>query len=748
MTRLPRQPHATIGFGSAIALAKMASRPFVLGCLIGLAPVSALAQVPGPEIFAKPPTTPLELWDAIDYLVKTDQAPKAVPYIKTFLKNKPDDASLIKIRDAYGYGSMLRLQDYPSTRESAGVIVEMVIAATKRVVSDPARVKAAIGLLTGSAPEQKIGVERLEQVGADAVPPILEALKAADSKPEDHALILKNLGRLDLSAAPALIPVLEAKDEALAADIAGCLGRIGEPRAVPWLTITATSKDASANLRAAAAAAIERITRSPLGAQPKQPAKFLLDEARRYQTHAVPFTGTSVTVWSWNADAQNVVAQAVSPSEAEAIQGSKFAKAAVALDPSSDFAKAVLVGLDLEKAIERAGFAGFDPKDPASPYQEAIKSGPEIVALMLKQAIADGKSDLATYAAKAYGELAKADPSTSIEPLVKALAAPGRRARFAAAKAIVELEPAEPFAGSSAVVPALAQFATAGPNPRAVVIDGNFANGSQLVAMFKSLGYDPMLGVSGHDGFRKAVETADVELVAIEVSMVGEGWRLHDTISNLRNDARTANLPIYLVGPLKSQQVLQSLNERFPGLKMIVSPLTPESLKEQMEIEGGVTPLPAEERLALAKEAVALLAKIAEDSYSPLHPDLKRIESTLAVALNVAATEESVSNILGRIPDPNAQRDLARLIIDPSHDLEQRLVAAGNLAKAIKKFGPMVDTRQESHLVEIYSSETDEKLKTALRGVIEALKPSTPRLRAPRPLAPDSAPPAENAARE
>ena len=56
---------------------------------------------------------------------------------------------------------------------------------------------------------------------------------------------------------------------------------------------------------------------------------------------------------------------------------------------------------------------------------------------------------------------------------MKALAAPGRRARFAAARAIVELEPLHPFAGSSAVVPALAQFATAGPHPRAVVIDGN-----------------------------------------------------------------------------------------------------------------------------------------------------------------------------------------------------------------------------------------------------------------------------------
>ena len=745
MTRTPRQPSPPIGYGSAIAFVRMASLPFVLGCLLILVPATVLAQVPGPEIFARPPVTPLELWDAIDYLVRTGQAPKAVPYIKTFLKDKPDDASLIKIRETYGYGSILRLQDFPSTQAGAAAIVQMVIEASRRVASDPERIKAAIGLLSASAQEQRIGVERLRQVGADAVPAILGALKSADLKPEDRALIIRNLGKLDRSAIPALIPVLEAKDAALAADIARSLGRIGDPDAVPWLTIAAALKESPAALRSAAAESIERITRLPLGSQPKPPAMLLIDEARRYQTKSVRFPGETVTVWSWNADDQNVVSQAVSQSEAEAILGGGLAKAAVALNPDSDYAKSILLGLNLEKAIERAGFGGFSENDPANAYQDAIKSGPVLVGLVLKQAITDRKTDLATYAAKAYGELVKAEPATPIEPLVKALAAPGRRARFAAARAIVELEPSRPFAGSSRVVPVLAQFTTPGPLPRAVVIDGNLANGSQLVSFFKTLGFDPILATSGNDGFRAAVETADVELVSIEVSMVGDGWRLHDTIANLRNDARTVNLPIFLVGPLKSQAVLQSLNERFPGLKMIVSPLTPESLKEQLEIAGGVTPLPAEERLALAKEAVSLLAKIAENSASPMLPDLKRIEPTLALALNVPESEATVSKILGQIPDPNAQRDLARLILDPSHDQEQRLAAAGNLVKAIKKFGPMVDAKQESNLLDRYKFEADSKIKTALGEVIEALKP-TRRLRAPRP--PASPPDEENAARE
>ena len=144
----------------------------------------------------------------------------------------------------------------------------------------------------------------------------------------------------------------------------------------------------------------------------------------------------------------------------------------------------------MEKAIERAGFSGFSEKDPSGIYQEAIKSGSVVLGLVLKQAIANRNTDLATYAAKAYGEIAKGDPSTSLDPLIRALAAPGRRARFAAAKVLVELEPLRPFAGSSLVVPALAQFATPGPLPKAVVIDGNLVNGSQVVSFFNTLGYD------------------------------------------------------------------------------------------------------------------------------------------------------------------------------------------------------------------------------------------------------------------
>src|SRR5690349_3803920 len=104
----------------------------------------AWGQVPGPEVFAKTPTTPMELWDAADYLVRTGQPAKAVPYLNQFLEGQPDDETLLKIRDRYGAGSVLRLDDYPETRPLAKRVVDLLAAAQQRNATRPERINAFI----------------------------------------------------------------------------------------------------------------------------------------------------------------------------------------------------------------------------------------------------------------------------------------------------------------------------------------------------------------------------------------------------------------------------------------------------------------------------------------------------------------------------------------------------------------------------------------------------------------------------
>jgi CheY-like chemotaxis protein len=355
-----------------------------------------------------------------------------------------------------------------------------------------------------------------------------------------------------------------------------------------------------------------------------------------------------------------------------------------------------------------------------------VAAGPAVLGDVLRTAIADGKTDLAAVAATALGRVTDANALAAdgtVNPLVETLSAPGRRARFAAARALVALDPRRPFAGSSRVVPVLAQFLAGGPVPRAVVIDGNLARGNMLAAQLRALGFDPVVAQTGAEGFRAASESADVELVLIDIHLTQGNWRLHDTLANLRADARTAGLPVYVVGPLARQADLASLEERFPGVRFLVTSTDPKTLDQQLGVAGRPQPLSSEERAGYAREAAALLAEIAARPNSPFEPDLARVEPALAAALNAPETGVSASAALGDVPVPDAQRGLADVLTDPSKPAPLRLSAAAQLARSIQRFGPLVAADQEVKLQEAFDRADDPALRTALGSVVGALRP-------------------------
>ncbi|MCA1685105.1 MAG: hypothetical protein LC745_03805, partial [Planctomycetia bacterium] len=167
--------------------AKAAGPGFVLlvAAGLGLSLVPGVrAQPPGPESFGKTPTTPMELWDAADYLVRTGQPAQAVPYLNQFLKADPDDDTLMRVRDRYGVGSILRLQDHPETRALAAPLAARLGEATRRNATRAERVNRFIADLTRTREEQDYAVERLREAGPYAVPALLKELERSGITPE------------------------------------------------------------------------------------------------------------------------------------------------------------------------------------------------------------------------------------------------------------------------------------------------------------------------------------------------------------------------------------------------------------------------------------------------------------------------------------------------------------------------------------------------------------------------------------
>ncbi len=213
----------------------------------------AIAQPPGPELFAKEPQTPLELWGAVDYLIRTKQAKKALPYLERFSKGNPDDATLIAIRNRYGLGSILQLTDDPATRPYAKPLADALAAASRRFATQPERMARFVAELTRSPEEQAYAVRHLREAGPYAIPPLAEALARPGLSTHERDLLIGNIGQLEPSVIPALATVLDSSDPQVAAAAATALGLIGDQRALPFLTFPAASTATPAPVRASRA---------------------------------------------------------------------------------------------------------------------------------------------------------------------------------------------------------------------------------------------------------------------------------------------------------------------------------------------------------------------------------------------------------------------------------------------------------------------------------------------------------------
>ena len=450
---------------------------------------------------------------------------------------------------------------------------------------------------------------------------------------------------------------------------------------------------------------------------------MLTDAAWQFHRHQVEFPGDPVAVWGWDKERKVPVPRPMSRSKAERGLGLRLAREATRLQPQDLEAQTALTSLAIDDAIKRVGFKAFPAHDQVT-YAEAIKAGPSVLTEVMRTATADGKDELAAAASSALGRVTDRgllSRDGRPHPLVDALSAPGARTQFAAAKALVDMAPTQPFPGSSRVVPTLARFLMSQSLPRAVVIDRNPNRGSQLAGSLRALGYETDMETSGDRGFQAAAETADVELVLVSHALDhGDTWGLTDILANLKSDARTAVLPVYIYGPLSLEIKRPNLPADFPGVKYLVQPVNPAILEKL--IGGRPSKFSDADRTGYAQEAAALLARIAAQPKGPFTADLGVAEPALVAALSQPGTSLAASRALGDVPNPDAQRSLADVVLDPSRSAELRRTSAARLAHSIQRFGPLLSADLKTQLAAGSGVEADPQLRSALEAVVTTLR--------------------------
>jgi hypothetical protein len=217
-------------------------------------------------------------------------------------------------------------------------------------------------------------------------------------------------------------------------------------------------------------------------------------------------------------------------------------------------------------------------------------------------------------------------------------------------------------------------------------------------------------------------------LVAVHANVVR--WPLSQTLSNLRADARTAQIPIVIYGPESVRQQVAGALTHYP----LIDYLSESSTEARVESQVGPflkralalaeTPANREQKIA---EATAWLAQIARSNRTDIFP-LDLAENPLMGLSTDRATSVNAMAALAAIPRGDVQRHFAQLASTDRFDPTIRLDAAHELIAHIQRFGLLLSRSEVAQLESAWHDASSPELATALSAAVGMLKPNPKRV--------------------
>jgi CheY-like chemotaxis protein len=502
------------------------------------------------------PKTPEELFEATLLMVDLARLDFAKSYLAKFLEDQPDESLLLKLRDKYGPAIFVKLSHIKDLRPLSTRLLEMQNRAFNQHAHDPVRIEGLIKDLSGTPEQRAVALDQLVGAGVIVVPPLLKALNQTAAT-EQHDRLLETLVRIGRPAIAPLIGALQAPDGELRAAALQALGWIGSKEAVPYLWFSAAAPDEPASVHVAARDALSRLLKSPASTVDELTTTGVVAELKRtaleHFRHTFPWKPDPdglVGIWSWNREAETVALSRVNPRTASDIVGLQLARQALALAPTRADIQVLYLSLALAAEVNAVGWENPMPTGPGTAYDLALSAGDEIVARVVREALAQRRLASAVAGLKVLAQIGSSQQWKSVpgqrSEVLEALNYPDRRVQFAAATAIMQLDPTAHFVGADRVVSIFSRALVSSETPRALVIDASSERGSVMTGFLGDLGYDTLRAPTGREGFQIASERLDIELILVHANVIR--WGLSQTLANLRADARTAGIPIAIYG--------------------------------------------------------------------------------------------------------------------------------------------------------------------------------------------------------
>ncbi|HEV7999802.1 MAG TPA: HEAT repeat domain-containing protein [Planctomycetaceae bacterium] len=727
------------GYALAQPEAAKAPRPAAKPAPAEASPAGEAPAGPAPVVAEESPLliepkTPVELFEAGVLCDRLYRPVLAKRYFDKFLQSNPNDDLLVALRDKYGPALFLRLLHNPDLQPVGAQIAERTTAATRKRNEDTGYLDTLIHNLQGTPGDRDAAQEMLENIGPSVVPQMLKHI-AAPLGAENAEGLVQSIVRMGQKVVPVLFGGLESTNDAVRIAAIQALGYLGSKSAVPYLLSPAFDEHQPGGIRYAARQALSRILGLPTDRGDGPPAFGAAAELRKVARNALanrspwPTRDGLTDLWTWNDESKMVVDNRVLPPAASVYTALRFARQALGLAPEDRDTQALLVAADFAWRAQAKGEGG--PLVVGS-NDAALTVGPDVLADTLTLGLKLGNPAVSVGALRALAAVGvrhqlygSQEPRS---PVIAALNDPNPDVQYAAAVAILQSNPDRRFRGSQRVVEVLTRAISGTHSPVAVVIDSNRERANETAGILTQIGFDSLTAFTGREGFELAADRANVVLVAVQVNVIR--WPLSQTISNLRADARTAQIPIVMYGPESVRPQVAGALTHYPQIDYLAESSTVARVDSQVgpflkrALALAATPASREQRIA---EATAWLAQIARSNRTDIFP-LESAENALMSLSTERQTSANALTALAAIPRGAVQRHFAQLASTDRFDSAIRLDAAHQLAAHIQRYGLLLSRSEVAQLEAAWHDANSPELATALSVAVGTLKPNAKRV--------------------
>lgn len=704
----------------------------------------------------KKPENAAEYWAAIKHEIEVGRFALAGELIKGLLDVTKDEGAkdLLPLEEEDGLSAFLRLRVVPMwvddpnlnqairdkiNKEARGNVEELIARVSnvlQKYLANADRMKQLIKTLPASDEDRTYAVRQIKRSGAMAVPYLIEALRQAPTTDDLHQILLDTLVQLDETCELPILAALDIKEPGLRIELIGVLKNRADPRAVAELWHIAANQDSGASKQATEALAYF------LGTTNLPPAKQALTrEAEKYYQHKVRFSNPEA-VQIWQAENNELKPSTANASQAEEYYALRYARQALDIDPAYRPAQLVFLSTALEKGYERAGID--QPLEKGAPeVKELLKVvHGDLVRAVLQRALDERRLPVILGAVRALGDrgetsAARTEPGRS-PLLVQALDYPDRRVQLAAADGLLRM-PGRPVYGAEARVVDVLRRALAGSAATTVLIgDANSDRAGAIAQALRKAGFDAVAVRSGREVMNRLNTASDVDAVLVDSGIPYP--ELPFLLGQLRADVNSGLLPVIVTTaerfsestPFERQQKLQRLADHYRNVWIMPATFSPENLKTAITTriaEASGKGLSEEERRASSGLAMYWLKRMATGE-TPGY-DVRPAEGEIINALNSDDLALLAIEAVGRFSDPEAQRSLARLVLDRSRRPELRAATALELERNIEQFGRRLTADQVAQIDGLFQSLATNPKLSGLRAnvalVIGSLRPDAGR---------------------